>query len=192
MFEQDWRERQSEIEATIRGRRLLVIGGAGSIGSATVKLVADFKPQALHVVDPNENNLAELVRDLRSREQGLDVNDFRTLPIDFGSPIMRRFVASEAPYDLILNFAAIKHVRSEKDTCSLLQMLDTNVIKPARFLRRDRFEGTIAAGKAADLVLLDANPLQDIRNTRALRGVVIHGRFLDRSELDRLLARTPR
>jgi len=145
LFEQDWRERQPEIEATIRGRRLLVIGGAGSIGSATVKLVADFKPQALHVVDPNENNLAELVRDLRSREQGLEVKDFRTLPIDFGSPIMRRFVAGEAPYDLILNFAAIKHVRSEKDTCSLLQMLETNVIKPARFLQWLRDRGTDSA-----------------------------------------------
>lgn len=160
LFAEDWRTRRPEIEETIRGRRLLVIGGAGSIGSATVKLIADFRPQALHVVDPNENNLAELVRDLRSREQGLAVPDFRTLPIDFGSSIMRRFVASEAAYDLILNFAAIKHVRSEKDTCSVLQMLDTNVIKPARFLRWMRDRGaepayfSISTDKAANPVNL--------------------------------------
>jgi FlaA1/EpsC-like NDP-sugar epimerase len=159
-FEEDWRTRRCEIDAVIRGRRVLVIGGAGSIGSATVKLIADFQPGTLHVVDPNENNLAELVRDLRSREQGLGVRDFRTLPIDFGSPIMRRFVASEAPYDLILNFAAIKHVRSEKDTCSLLQMLETNVIKPARFLQWMRDRGTdsayfsISTDKAANPVNL--------------------------------------
>lgn len=160
LFEEDWRTRQGEIEATIGGRRLLVIGGAGSIGSAAVKLIADFRPQALHVVDQNENNLAEVVRDLRSREHGLDVPDFRAIPIDFGSPIMRRFVASEAPYDLILNFAAIKHVRSEKDTCSLLQMLETNVIKPARFLQWMRERGadsayfSISTDKAANPVNL--------------------------------------
>jgi FlaA1/EpsC-like NDP-sugar epimerase len=160
LFEQDWRTRRSEIEAAISGRRLLVIGGAGSIGSATVKLIADFRPQALHVVDQNENNLAELVRDLRSREEGLDVRDFRTIPIDFGSPVMRRFVASESSYDLILNFAAIKHVRSEKDTCSVLQMLDTNVVKPARFLQWMRDRGadsayfSISTDKAANPVNL--------------------------------------
>jgi FlaA1/EpsC-like NDP-sugar epimerase len=160
LFEEDWRTRRSEIEATIGGRRLLVIGGAGSIGSAAAKLIADFRPQALHVIDQNENNLAELVRDLRSREHGLDVRDFRAIPIDFGSPIMRRFLASESSYDLILNFAAIKHVRSEKDACSVLQMLETNVIKPARFLQMMRERGSdapyfsISTDKAANPVNL--------------------------------------
>ena len=160
LFEQDWQARRSEIEETIGGQRLLVIGGAGSIGSAAVKLIADFQPQALHVVDQNENNLAELVRDLRSRQQGLNVRDFRAIPLDFGSSIMRRFLGSEAPYDLILNFAAIKHVRSEKDTCSVLEMLDTNVIKPARFLQWVRDRGadsayfSISTDKAANPVNL--------------------------------------
>lgn len=135
LFREDWEARQAEIENAIRGRRLLVIGGAGSIGSSVVQLLADFSPDAMHVVDQNENNLAELVRDLRSREQGLSVRDFRTLPIDFGSEIMRRFLDYQTFYDLVLNFAALKHVRSEKDAWSLLQMLDTNVIKPARFLQ---------------------------------------------------------
>ena len=134
LFQQDWDARRSELERAIGGRRLLVIGGAGSIGSAVVQLLTDFEPESVHVVDQNENNLAELVRDLRSRERGLEVRDFRALPIDFGSSIMRRFLAHERPYDLILNFAALKHVRSEKDVCSILQMLNTNVIKPWRFL----------------------------------------------------------
>ena len=86
--------------------------------------------------------------------------NFRTLPIDFRVGIMRRFLTSESPYDLILNFAAIKHVRSEKDTCSVLQMLDTNVIKPARFLQWMRDRGTdsayfsISTDKAANPVNL--------------------------------------
>ncbi len=160
LFGEDWRTRRSEIEATIGGRRVLVIGGAGSIGSAAVKLIADFRPEALHVVDQNENSLAELVRDLRSRQAGLDVRDFRAIPIDFGSPIMLRFLADESPYHLILNFAALKHVRSEKDTYSLLQMLETNVVKPARFLEWLQDRGaesayfSISTDKAANPVNL--------------------------------------
>ena len=134
LFLQDVQDRRLEIEQRIGGKRVLVIGGAGSIGAATVNALCEFPLKTLHVVDQSENNLAELVRDLRSRSNGLSVPDFRTLPLDFGSPIMRRFVLEEDSYDYVLNFAAIKHVRSEKDAYSLLQMLDTNVLKPARLL----------------------------------------------------------
>jgi FlaA1/EpsC-like NDP-sugar epimerase len=113
----------------------LVIGGSGSIGSATVRAMIPFRPRSIHVVDRNENTLAELVRDLRSGPDGLAIGDFRTLPLDFGSPIMRRFLMEQEPYDGVLNFAALKHVRSEKDIYSLLSMLDTNIVKPARLLR---------------------------------------------------------
>ncbi len=135
LFSSDLTAHQKELREEIGGSRVLVIGGAGSIGSATVQAIVDFGPRSLHVIDQNENNLAELVRDLRSSEHGLSVPDFQALPLDFGSPVMHRFLHEMAPYDFILNFAALKHVRSEKDVFSLLQMLDTNVVKQAYFLR---------------------------------------------------------
>lgn len=132
----DLAARAEQVRDGVAGRRVLVIGGGGSIGSSAVALVADLQPRCLHVVDISENYLAELVRDLRGRPQGLNVRDFRALPLDYGSHIMHRFLAEMTDrYDLVLNFAALKHVRSEKDTFSLLQMLDTNVIRHVRFKR---------------------------------------------------------
>jgi FlaA1/EpsC-like NDP-sugar epimerase len=135
LFSSDVEARTADLRARVSGARALVIGGAGSIGAATVRALLAFEPAALHVVDLSENNLVELVRDLRSSPPGVPARDFRTLPIDFGSPVMRRLLQEEAPYDLILNFAALKHVRSEKDIPSLLQMLDVNIVKCARLLR---------------------------------------------------------
>lgn len=134
LFRPDVGLRRGDLSRAIAGRRLLVIGGAGSIGSATIGAIAEFRPAALHVVDQNENGLAELVRTLRSQPAGLPIADFRTFPIDFGSAVMHRLIESSPPYDAILNFAALKHVRTEKDAISLLQMLDTNVVKAARLL----------------------------------------------------------
>lgn len=145
LFLTDLNRLRAQIENTIGDRRVLVIGGAGSIGSATTALLSDFRPEALHVVDQNENSLAELVRDLRSRASGLSVPDLRALPVDFGSPIMHRFLLGERPYDLVLNFAALKHVRSEKDACSTLQMLETNLIKPLKCWRWLRETGSTAS-----------------------------------------------
>lgn len=135
VFLQDLERYHSDINKAVSGKRILAIGAAGSIGSATVSTLADYGPAALHVVDHNENELAELVRTLRSRFQGLEIEDFRTLPLDFGSVAMRLFIHDQSPYDLVLNFAAIKHVRSEKDTFSMLQMFETNFLKQARLLR---------------------------------------------------------
>lgn len=120
----------------IQGRRILVVGGGGSIGSATTSLLVDYQPSVLHVVDQSENYLAELVRQLRGSRLGVDASiDFRTFPLDYGSPIMERLLSETAPYDFVLNFAALKHVRSEKDVFSLLQMIDTNIVRHARFKR---------------------------------------------------------
>ena len=133
-FQNDFDSRHTELEDRIRDRRVLVIGGAGSIGSATVRLVSQFGPSVLHVVDQNENDLAELVRFLRNQAYLPSSTDFRTLPLDFGSELMHRFLIDEPPYDFVLNFAALKHVRSEKDVYSLLRMFDVNLVKAARFL----------------------------------------------------------
>lgn len=134
LLEADLAAARPRLTERLAGRRVLVIGGAGSIGSATVAELSLFDVAALHVVDVSENGLAELTRDLRSRPAGLGIRDFRTLPLDFGSPLMQRFLEGQSPYDLVLNFAALKHVRSEKDACSLLQMLDTNVLRAGRLL----------------------------------------------------------
>jgi FlaA1/EpsC-like NDP-sugar epimerase len=135
LFSEDVARFRGLLSEQIAGVRVLVIGGAGSIGSATVKALIPFQPDCLHIVDQNENGLAELVRDVRSRFEAGQLPDFRTVPLNFGSPIMERFLAGEPPYDYILNFAALKHVRSEKDSYSILQMLDTNVLKPLHLLR---------------------------------------------------------
>lgn len=132
-FEADMAARVPDIARRLDGARVLVIGGAGSIGAATIALLGRHRLKALHVVDLNENGLVELIRDLRSRTDHLKVEEFRTLPIDYGSPIMARFLAEARPYDLVLNFAALKHVRSEKDVYSMLQMVDTNLVKHRRF-----------------------------------------------------------
>lgn len=135
LFARDLAQADDVLRERVTGRRVLAIGAAGSIGSSTVGVLAGYDPAALHVIDQNENELAELVRTLRSRPQGLSIADFRTLPLDYGSPAMRLLLHSEQPYDIVLNFAAIKHVRSEKDTFSMLQMFDTNFRKQAQLLR---------------------------------------------------------
>lgn len=134
LFLPDLELRRAELCERVRGRRILVIGGGGSIGSATVRALIVFRPRSVHVVDLSESYLAELVRDLRSAPNGLSVADFRTLPVDYGSRVMQRFLKDGEPYDMVLNFAALKHVRSEKDLFSLLQMLDTNLVKNWDFL----------------------------------------------------------
>lgn len=133
-FAADLAARTFALRDAFAGRRVLVIGGAGSIGAATVRALLPFTPAAVHVVDQDENALAELVRDVRSTGLAPRALDLRLLPLDYGAPVARRFVASAGPYDAVLHFAALKHVRSEKDPASILQMLDTNVLKQARLM----------------------------------------------------------
>jgi FlaA1/EpsC-like NDP-sugar epimerase len=135
LFAQDLAAREAQLAERLRGARVLVIGGAGSIGSSTATLIARHETAALHVIDVNENALVEVVRQLRGTPGGLRTRDLQLLPLDFGGELMARFLREQPPYDHVLNFAAVKHVRSEKDTCSSLHLVDTNVIKQARLLR---------------------------------------------------------
>src|ERR1700719_2505506 len=135
LFANDLEASRERVIAKLRDRRILVIGGGGPIGAATVRIILDYLPSALHIVDHNENYLAELVRELRGRSAGIPDIDFRALPLDYGGPVMERFLADSPPYDVVLNFAALKHVRSEKDIYSVLQMFDTNVVRHLRFKR---------------------------------------------------------
>jgi FlaA1/EpsC-like NDP-sugar epimerase len=156
LFATDLAQCEAAIRAAIEGKRVLAIGGAGSIGASTVSLLANYEPLALHVVDQNENGLAELVRQLRSRRDPLAVADFRSLPLDYGAASFRHFLASEPVYDVVLNFAALKHVRTEKDPFSTLQMFETNLLKQARlmsWLGKTGFSGrffTVSTDKAAN------------------------------------------
>jgi len=132
-FATDLESFSTELSEMLRGARLLFIGAAGSIGFQTLKTVASFAPKALHVIDHNENGLAELVRALRSAPAPLQVDELLTLPFDYGSDTFRLWMQSQTQgYDYVLNFAALKHVRSEKDPYSILAMLDTNVLKLER------------------------------------------------------------
>lgn len=156
LLQPDIDQSASRISEQVAGKKILAIGAAGSIGAATLEVLVSYGPSAFHVVDQNENELAELVRKLRSRPEGLDVADFRTLPLDYGSPAMRLLLQEQSPYDMVLNFAAIKHVRSEKDAFSMMQMFDTNFRKQAqliRWLAEVGFEGrffSVSTDKAAN------------------------------------------
>ena len=134
LFAPDIFAHKAQLHSAIGGRRILITGGAGSIGSATIELLFGYGPAVVHVADIAENGLVELVRDFRSRPTPLVSGEMRLLPIDYGSAAMERFLMSETPYDLVLHFAAHKHVRSEKDIPSIVQMFDTNVVKVRRFL----------------------------------------------------------
>lgn len=138
-FADDLTAAGAELAGIIGGARILFIGAAGSIGFQTLRTVAHFRPRVLHVVDHNENGLAEVVRALRSAADPLVVEELLTLPLDYGSDTFRLWLAQQAQgYDLVLNFAALKHVRSEKDPYSILAMLDTNVLKLERLARQIR------------------------------------------------------
>lgn len=129
LFAIDVENNRAEISDCLNGARVLLIGGAGCIGSATLKELLRFRPKSVHVVDSNENSLVEIVRDLRSSGVLSNIDEFLTLPIDYGSEVMARFLSQVRPYSLVLNFAALKHVRSEKNVFSLLQMFNTNILK---------------------------------------------------------------
>lgn len=134
LFAADLQRYQTELSTAIDGKSLLVIGGAGTIGSSFIKAALKFKPKRLYVLDINENGLTELTRDLRS---SLDVHipdDYKTYPINFGDPVFEKLFRKEGPFDIVANFAAHKHVRSEKDHYSIEAMIDNNVLKAQKLL----------------------------------------------------------
>jgi len=139
MFAEDLESHRAQIEACVRGARIMVIGAAGSIGSAFVRQLAPFRPAALHLVDISENNLVEVVRDLRSALIALP-DDFKTFAVAMGSLEFDRLLDAERAYDYVINFSALKHVRSEKDPYSLMRMVHTNVVAVKALL--DRLAGT--------------------------------------------------
>ncbi len=127
LLSEDVEANRQLLEEGVRGARVLILGAAGSIGGAFARQVIDYRPGSLHLVDVSENNLVEVVRDLRSSPVEIP-QDFQTLPVAMGSPEFHAFLRTQEPYDYVLNFVALKHVRSEKDPYSLMHMVHTNTI----------------------------------------------------------------
>jgi FlaA1/EpsC-like NDP-sugar epimerase len=134
LFHNDLAKGKKQLAEKIDGKRILVIGAAGSIGSSFVKQLMKYKPKSVHLVDPAENNLVEVVRDLRSSSLQVP-DDFMTISISMGSLMFNHFLESQKSYDYVVNFSALKHVRVERDPFSLMQMLETNLFSLERLLR---------------------------------------------------------
>lgn len=127
LFTEDVARHEAELSRIVSASRFLVIGGAGSIGQAVTREIFKRKPKTLHVVDISENNMVELVRDVRSTLGYID-GDFSTFAIDCGSLQYDALVKWAGGYDYVLNLSALKHVRSEKDPFTLMRMVDVNVL----------------------------------------------------------------
>lgn len=134
MFAGDIEANKEQLKAEIEGKRVCVIGGAGSIGSSFIKALLRFEPKQLIVVDLNENGLAELTRDLRSSADIKVPEDYRTYTLDFASPIFERIFRDEKGFDIVANFSAHKHVRSERDKYSVQALIENNDIKAKKLM----------------------------------------------------------
>lgn len=128
MFLNDIENNYEKLIEKIADRSVLVIGGAGSIGSSFIRAILPFKPAALVVVDTNENGLAELTRDLRSTKGMFVPEDYVPYPMDFASPVFEKMFRKHGGFDIVANFSAHKHVRSEKDIYSVEALLQNNVL----------------------------------------------------------------
>lgn len=140
----------------VQDSRFLILGGAGSIGQAVTKEIFKRNPRKLHVVDISENNLVELVRDIRSSFGYID-GDFQTFALDIGSLTYDAFIASDGGYDYVLNLSALKHVRSERDPYTLMRMVDVNVLNTDKTIQQSIDAGVkkyfcVSTDKAANPV----------------------------------------
>ncbi|MGY3795200.1 UDP-N-acetylglucosamine 4,6-dehydratase [Aquimarina sp. 433] len=156
LFTSDITQKELELKKIVSSSSFLVIGGAGSIGQAVTKEIFKRNPQKLHVVDISENNLVELVRDIRSSFGYID-GDFKTFALDIGSVEYDAFIEADGKYDYVLNLSALKHVRSEKDPFTLMRMVDVNVFNTEKTLLQSIKKGTrkyfcVSTDKAANPV----------------------------------------
>lgn len=133
LFVQDVSHHEPELKRIVASSTFLVIGGAGSIGQAVTKEIFKRNPRKLHVVDISENNMVELVRDIRS-SYGYIEGDFQTFALDIGSVEYDAFIKADGQYDYVLNLSALKHVRSEKDPFTLMRMIEVNILNTEKTL----------------------------------------------------------
>lgn len=156
LFRSDIKKNEVQLTSIVSTSRFLVLGGAGSIGQATVKEIFKRNPRKLHVVDVSENNMVELVRDIRS-SFGYISGDFQTFALDIGSIEYDAFIEADGAYDYVLNLSALKHVRSEKDPFTLMRMIDVNIFNTEKTINQSITKGVkkyfcVSTDKAANPV----------------------------------------
>lgn len=156
LFEQDISNNAEKLKEIVSTSSFLVIGGAGSIGQAVTKEIFKRNPIKLHVVDISENNMVELVRDIRSSLGYID-GDFQTFALDIGSLEYDAFIEADGSYDYVLNLSALKHVRSEKDAFTLMRMINVNIFNTDKTIQQSIDKGVkkyfcVSTDKAANPV----------------------------------------
>ena len=176
LFTGDIQNFSKDLKKVISNSTFLVIGGAGSIGQAVVKEIFKRYPKKLHVVDLSENNLTELVRDIRS-SFGYIKGDFKTFALDIGSIEYDAFIQADGKYDYVLNLSALKHVRSEEDPFTLMRMIDVNIINTDKTIKQSIENGTkkyfcVSTDKAA-------NPINMMGASKRIMEMFLMRRSLD-------------
>ena len=171
LFTEDITNNKEELERIVSNSKFIVLGGAGSIGQAVTKEIFKRDPQKLHVVDISENNMVELVRDVRSSFGYID-GDFQTFALDIGSVEYDAFWEADGDYDYVLNLSALKHVRSEKDPFTLMRMINTNIINTDKTLEQSIAKGVkkyfcVSTDKAA-------NPVNMMGASKRIMEMFIH------------------
>ena len=156
LFDADIVEFNDKLSKIIKKSSFLVLGGAGTIGQAVTKEIFKREPKKLHVVDISENNLVELVRDIRS-SLGYIKGEFKTFALDIGSIAYNVFIKSDGKYDYVLNLSALKHVRSEKDPFTLMRMIEVNIENTIKTIEQSKQMGAkkyfcVSTDKAANPV----------------------------------------
>jgi len=176
LFEDDIKSHEEELSKIVSTSSFLVVGGAGSIGQAVTKEIFKRQPKKLHVVDISENNMVELVRDIRSSYGYID-GEFATFALDIGSVEYDAFINNDGDYDYVLNLSALKHVRSEKDPFTLMRMIETNIFNTDKTLQQSIDNGTkkyfcVSTDKAA-------NPVNMMGASKAIMEMFVHRKSLD-------------
>ncbi len=176
LFEHDINQYENKLSKIIVSSSFLVLGGAGSIGQAVVKEIFKRSPKKLHVVDISENNMVELVRDIRSSFGYID-GDFKTFALDIGSLEYDAFIKNDGKYDYVLNLSALKHVRSEKDPFTLMRMIETNIFNTDKTIKQSCENGVkkyfcVSTDKAA-------NPVNMMGASKRIMEMFVHRNSLD-------------
>ena len=156
LFDKDILAYEEKLTEIVQSSKFLVLGGAGSIGQAVVKEIFRRNPSGIHVVDINENNLAELVRDIRSSFGYID-GEFKTFCLDIASQEYSTFISNDGNYDYVMNLSALKHVRSEKDPFTLMRMVEVNILNTIKTIEQSNLKSVskyfcVSTDKAANPV----------------------------------------